>query len=117
MARSVKSKKNRVANYYRCPEPYLMIPHSLILSETFRKLTPYSKTIYLVLLTKWNRDHTKKNEIIIPLDTLQLETDLCRGTLCKGLKELEMTEFIYIEHGGYHLVNKYSFNLSWLVKP
>jgi hypothetical protein len=110
-------KKNRPSNYLQCPEPYLMIPHNLILSKEYNELSANASKVYILLLTKWSRDKDKSEiEFEFTYNEILKILPISKSTLQCCIKELETKEFIYKTPGGYHIPNTYKPNTDWLVK-
>lgn len=113
----MSKKRERISNYLLCPEPYVMIPHSLILSKEYNELSANAKNIYILLLTKWSRDKNKSEvEFIFTYNEILKIIHISKSTLQCCIKELEAKEFIYKSMGGYHIPNTYKPNTDCLVK-
>lgn len=103
--------------YVLCPEPYVMIPHSLILSPEFNNLMPISRLVYYALLTKWNRDKTKyKDEFVFTYSDMVTILRIGRGTLAHAIKELDEKEYIYRTPGGKNNPTTYKLNYTILIR-
>lgn len=100
-----------------CPEPFIMLPHSLILNEQFQSLSSSSIRLYLILLTRWNRDKEKiRKPLIFTYEQLKEVSQLSFQTISTSLKELEAKDFVSITYGGKNNPNRYEITYKWLVK-
>lgn len=109
--------RKRANNILQCPEPFIMIPNELIVSERFNSLSSSSIRLYLVLLTKWSRDKSKvRNKFIFEYRELKRITGLSNQTISNSLKELEQKSFIDITYGGKNNPSKYEITYKDLTK-
>jgi DNA-binding MarR family transcriptional regulator len=110
-----KTKKVRPTNYLRINGSFLQLPHRTILSEEFNSLTSSSKSLYLLLLTRWNREKEKADqERSFSYKEMLKIIKLDRHTIAKAINQLEEKEFILVIRCFNGCASKYKFNTKWL---
>jgi len=110
-------KKERVNNILPCPEPFIMIPNSLINSPEFNNLNSNSIRLYILLLTRWSRDKERiRKPIIFTYKDLHKITGLSKQTISNSLIQLDTKGYIQITHGGKNNPSKYEITYKHLTK-
>ena len=108
-------RKSRPTNYLTVNGSFLQLPHKTILSEEFNSLTSSSKSLYLLLLTRWNREKEKADkERQFSYNEMLKIIKLDRHTIAKAINQLEEKEFISVTRCFNGCASKYKFNTKWL---
>ena len=114
-------KKTRASNYIPINGSFLQLPHKTILSPEFNDLSYSARAIYLVLLTKWNREKDKAaKEYAFPYVQLLESMKDSKGkkpskrTISLCLQELQDKDFIAITYGGRNNPSTYKVISKWL---
>lgn len=110
-----KSKKNSYNHY--ASKPYTQIPDGLWVSKEFNLLSPHSRCIFMIMLSKW-RPYEPKRPIIVTYDDIEKITRFNRHRISKSIKQLQVDGFIEIPRRGCYPKNVtlYKIESKWLEK-
>ena len=109
-------KKKGTRHYLQLKRDFLGIPNETIKSEKLNSLSIHTRWLYIVILTKFNRDNNKiKDNIIFTYKDLEDITGFNDRRVSCGIKELEEAGFLAVTHGWKHCPSKYQPILEWLV--
>jgi len=110
-----KQTRNRPTDYLKVNGSFLQLPHTTILSKEFNSLNYSSSHLYLILLTRWNREKEKVNkERQFSYREIQEITNMDRHTIAKAIRELEEKGFISVTRCFNGCASRYKFNTKWL---
>ena len=108
-------KKNFTKHYLSLKKPFLGIPNSTLISTELNKLPVHARWLYLILLTRFNRENSRvRDKIVFTYKDLSDITGFDDRQIATCIKELEEAEFIEVVHGWKHTPSKYQPDLKWL---
>lgn len=109
-----KHKANTIA-YLKLDKPFLGIPNETIQSPELNALSVHARWLYLVLLSKFNREKDKiKKEYPFTYEEVSEITHFDGRRIAHCIRELEEAEFMYVVHGGKNNASRYRPVLKWL---
>ena len=104
----MSKRKSGQKSYLTLQRPFVGLPNDTILSDELNMLNLPSRWLYMVLLTRFNREKEKCKEWY--RFTYKELTGVLRcddRTLAKSIKELESNDFVEVRHGGKNNPSKY----------
>jgi len=108
-------QKNGSSQYTKLERYFTALPHETTLSEELNLLTPHARWLYVVMLTKFNRDKDKINkDYEFTFKNLRKITRYDNRRLTDCINQLDKAGFILVDRGGRHIPAKYRPILSWL---
>lgn len=112
---NVARKKNAGGSYLKLTRAFLGIPNETLVSPELNKLSVHSRWLYMVLLTKFNREEAKsKQSYGFTYEEMREITKYDDRRIAFCVRELEKDGFIYVEHGGKNNPSRYRPVLRWL---
>lgn len=109
-------KKKVTRHYLQLKRDFLGMPNDTIKSKKLNILKVHTRWLYIVILTKFNRDNDKiKDDIIFTYEELKDITGFNDRRISNGIKELEKSGFLSVTHGWKNCPSKYQPELKWLV--
>lgn len=112
MARSNKKKPE----YLKLVSSFVGLPDDTICSTELNALTPHSRWLYVVILTKFNRLKDRiKDEYEFTYEDMGKITRYDDRRLSACIKELEGADFLDVVHGGKNNPSRYRPVLKWLM--
>jgi hypothetical protein len=111
-----KKKKGNQQNRY-ASTPYTQVPDGLWTCKEFNELSPHSRCIFMIMLSRW-RPYEPDKPISLTYDEIQGITRFNRNRISSSIKQLWTHGFIDIPKMGCYPrnVTMYKVEHKWLEK-
>lgn len=105
---AMSKRKAGQKTYLALHRPFVGLPNDTILSEELNNLNLSSRWLYMVLLTRFNRENEKCQQWYrFTYEELTHIISCDDRTLSQSIKQLESNGFIEVRHGGKNNPSEY----------
>lgn len=104
------AKKKRYDHY--ASKPYTQTPDGLWISKEFNLLSPHSRCIFMIMLSKW-RPYEPDRHIILTYDEIEEITRFNRHRISRSIVQLQQDGFIDIPQRGCYPKNVTRYKIEY----